>query len=125
MKIVDANTVLRYLLNDNQNQAEIATNYLENYEVYIPFEVIAEIVYVLEKVYKAEREDISGKLTGLFNYPNIDSNDNIVAIEAFKIYSSKKFDFVDSILCAYKVIRGFEIITFDKKIIKFKVLNES
>lgn len=62
MKIVDANVVLRYLLNDIEDQAIIATNYLEQQKVDIPTEVIAEIVYVLEKVYKINRKKISSKL---------------------------------------------------------------
>ncbi|KJS20909.1 MAG: twitching motility protein PilT [Clostridiaceae bacterium BRH_c20a] len=59
MKIVDANVILRYLLNDVHEMAEKATQLLENNEVYIPNEITAEVVYVLEKIYKVGREDIS------------------------------------------------------------------
>jgi predicted nucleic-acid-binding protein len=46
MKIVDANIVLRYLLNDADDFSEKASELLENNEVFIPNEVITEIVYV-------------------------------------------------------------------------------
>ena len=46
MKIVDANIVLRYLLNDAEDLSEKAIELLENNDVFIPNEVIAEIVYV-------------------------------------------------------------------------------
>ncbi|TZE80838.1 type II toxin-antitoxin system VapC family toxin, partial [Calorimonas adulescens] len=48
MQIVDANIVLRYLLNDTEVLSEKAAQILENNEVFVPNEVIAEIVYVLE-----------------------------------------------------------------------------
>ncbi|QSQ10284.1 hypothetical protein H0A61_02685 [Koleobacter methoxysyntrophicus] len=50
MKIVDANIVLRYLLDDAEELSEKAAEILENNEVFLPNEVIAEVVYVLEKV---------------------------------------------------------------------------
>lgn len=36
MKIIDANIVLRYLLNDTEELAEKATEILENNEVFVP-----------------------------------------------------------------------------------------
>ena len=125
MKIVDANVVLRYLLNDIEDQAIIATNYLEQQKVNIPTEVIAEIVYVLEKVYKINRKKISSKLGSLILYPNIEIENKDVISESFKIYAQRKLDFVDSILCAYKTIRNVEILSFDKKIINFRISDES
>lgn len=50
MLIVDANIILRYLLFDNIELAEKASEIIENNKVFIPFEVAAEIVYVLDKV---------------------------------------------------------------------------
>jgi predicted nucleic-acid-binding protein len=50
MKIVDANFVLRYLLQDNEKLSNKAKDIIENNEIFIPTEVVAEIVYVLEKV---------------------------------------------------------------------------
>jgi predicted nucleic-acid-binding protein len=125
MKIVDANVVLRYLLNDIEDQAKIAANYLDQYKVFIPIEVIAEIVYVLERVYKINRKEISSKLTSLVSYPNIVNDNKDLIYESFKIFAVRKIDFVDCILCAYKVVMGAEILTFDKKIKNFRISNES
>ena len=58
MKIVDANIILRYLLNDTEELAIKATDILENNKVLVPNEVIAEIVYVLEKVYKVKNDEL-------------------------------------------------------------------
>jgi len=125
MKIVDANVVLRYLLNDVEDQTKLAAYYLENQKIFIPIEVFAEIVYVLEGVYKINRKEISAKLISLINYPNLDNGNKDLISESLKIFASKKLDFVDCILCAYKLLHGAEIITFDKKIKNFRISNES
>jgi predicted nucleic-acid-binding protein len=125
MKIVDANVVLRYLLNDIEDQVRLATNYLEQNKVFIPIEVIAEIVYVLERLYKINRKEISSKLTSLITYTNILNDNKDLIYESFKIYAARKIDFVDCILCSYKIVQGAEILTFDKKIKNFRISNES
>lgn len=107
MKIVDANVVLRYLLNDIQEQIRLATNYLEQNKVFIPIEVIAEIVYLIyvhEGVYKINRKEISSKLTSLIAYTNILNDNKDLIYESFKIYAARKIDFVDCILCSYKIV---------------------
>lgn len=116
MKIVDANIVLRYLLNDTEDLSEKAAELLENNEVLVPNEVIAEIVYVLEKVYKIEKREIGYTLMELFDYGNLQVNDLGIVNEALRVYSEKKLDFVDTLLYAYQVIRKHEVHTFDKKL---------
>ncbi|SFQ19189.1 PIN domain-containing protein [Caldicoprobacter faecalis] len=118
MNLVDANVVLRYLLNDVEELADKAAVLLENKELFIPTEVIAEIVYILEKVYQVEREEIQNSLLELFSYNNIQVNDLEVIIEALKFYTEKKLDFVDAILYAYYKVRKYNVYTFDKKLSK-------
>ena len=52
MRFVDANVILRYLLEDDLSLAEKAAIILEREKVHVPFEVVAEVVYVMEGVYK-------------------------------------------------------------------------
>lgn len=116
MKIADANIVLRYLLNDTEELAEKAAEILENNEVIIPNEVIAEIVYVLEKVYKVKNDEISDTLKNLFQYSNIKVPDLDIVGEALNLYGKKKLDFVDTLLYAYYKIKGYKVYTFDKQL---------
>jgi Predicted nucleic-acid-binding protein, contains PIN domain len=51
MVMFDANMILRYLLNDNEQMAEKAEQYLDAGNVWVTIEVIAEVVYVLKGVY--------------------------------------------------------------------------
>lgn len=116
MNIVDANVILRYLLQDAAQFIEPAKDKIENHDIFIPNEVIAEVVYVLEKVYKVERVNIFDALQNLLTYNNITTHDKNMLIEALKIYSEIKIDFVDSLLFAYSKIGGHTVFTFDKKL---------
>jgi len=119
MLIVDANIVLRYLLLDNVELAEKASEIIENNNIFIPFEVVAEVVYVLEKVYQIERAEICRSINELFKGDNIHTYDSDILKKALGIFSSEKIDFVDTLLCGYSLVRGDEVKTFDNKINKF------
>jgi predicted nucleic-acid-binding protein len=118
MKIVDANIILKYLLNDAEELAAKATDIIENNKVLVPNEVIAEIVYVLEKVYKVKNDEISRTLKELFQYDNLKVDDLEVIETALELYGSRRFDFVDTLLYAYNRVRSYEVCTFDKKLYK-------
>jgi predicted nucleic-acid-binding protein len=96
------------------NQAKLI---LDKNEIFIPFEITAEVVYVLEKVYSISREDISAVLSKLFTYNNLTFLNKKLVLKALEIYSYYKLDFADSLLCAYKAIEHYEIFTFDKKLL--------
>ncbi|MEF3313275.1 PIN domain-containing protein [Paenibacillus sp. GYB004] len=116
MNIVDANLILRYLLQDAAQFIEQARDKIEDHNIFIPNEVIAEVVYVLEKVYKVERAHIFDSLRNLLSYSNITMHDRNILLEALKVYSEIKIDFVNSLLFAYSKIGGHTIFTFDKKL---------
>jgi predicted nucleic-acid-binding protein len=118
MEIIDANIALRYLLNDHEVFSKKSARILENNKIHIPFEVCAEIVYVLEKVYNVPRKNIKNALTTLVEYSNITTTDETILKTALKIYDDGNIDFVDSILIAYNQISGVIIHSFDKKVNK-------
>ena len=51
MVILDANVILRYLLNDNEEMALEAEKVIKAQNALVTIEVIAEVVYVLKRVY--------------------------------------------------------------------------
>lgn len=119
MELVDANVVLRYILWDDEESSKKAEEILEKEQIVIPFEVIAEVVYVLEKVYGIDRKRIMQFLLNIFNYPNIKTDDYIVLLKGLEFYSDLNFDFIDALLLGYNKERGYRIYTFDKKMNKF------
>ena len=118
MRLVDANVILRYLLDDDPQFAEKAATILEQGQVHVPFEVMAEVVYVMQGVYKVPRQDISRVLTQFIMLPNLTTNSEPVLKDALRLYADKGLDLVDALLCSYNRIEGVQIETFDRKLIK-------
>jgi len=118
MRFVDANVILRYLLDDDPQFADKAAKIIEQGQVHVPFEVMAEVVYVMQGVYKVSRQEISSVLTRFIMFPNVTTNSEPVLREALLLYADKGLDFVDSLLCSYSSIEGVQVETFDRKLEK-------
>ena len=114
MKIlIDANVILRYLLNDIEEQAVEAKKIIKIGAFTIP-EVIAEVIYVLKSVYKIERKEIGNAITSVLKEIDIE-NKNII-LKSVEIFSETNLDFVDCILISYNKIENVEVFSFDKKL---------
>ncbi len=116
-KIIDANYLLRYFLADNERQNLLAAKVIENEEVLLINEVVAEVCYVLEKVYVVPKKEIDDILNLLLDYKNITAEKTLIR-NALNLYSLNNLDFVDALLIAYNKIEGAEICSFDKKLNK-------
>ena len=115
--IIDANIILRSILSDNEQLSKQAKNIIENNECFAPNEVIAEVVFVLQKVYEVPREEIAALLSKSFNYFEV--ADEVLLREALFFYGKTKLDFVDCILAAYNSVKNEDVATFDKKLNNF------
>lgn len=113
MTIVDANVLLRYLLNDVPDQAQRASSYIEG-GASTTIEVVAEVVYVLQGVYEVPREKVAQTLSDLFVRMHCERHDVLLA--ALDAYRETSLDFVDCILLATSRLGKAEVLTFDKKL---------
>ena len=95
---------------------------LSNENCFIPVEVVAEIVYVLSKVYNVERDVVTKTLIDIANVSNITVAQENVVLHALRVYASTTLDFVDCLLIGYAKKSGYTIFTFDKKLLK--ILNK-
>lgn len=115
MTLVDANVLLRYLLNDDQGMAQRARAVIES-GAYTKPEVLAEVVYVLKGVYHAARIDIRSYIQALLDV--IDCADREAVLYAVSVYTDTSLDFVDCLLIAYHVVNSETVFTFDKNLAK-------
>ena len=114
MVMLDANIILRYLLNDNEQMADEAEKIIKENAALVTIEIIAEVVYVLKRVYSIERDIIKSSLFDFLS--EVQANELEVIKLGLTVYSEKNLDFVDCILYAYHKVNGYEIKTFDKKL---------
>ena len=119
MSLVDANIVLRYLLDDHAELSAKAAAILEQQTVTLPIEAACEVVYVLQKVYAVNREEIRQLLTGLLHEALVSMEKPEVFIKALEYFGNTSLDFVDTLLCAYHTVEGQEVFSFDQKLIQF------
>lgn len=115
MKLIDANVILRYLLNDDQEMARKAKAVIEG-GTYTKPEIIVEVVYVLKGVYHATREDI--RIFILEMLKSIRCADSEAVSCAVDVYATTSLDFVDCLLIAYHVRSKEDVFTFDKALAK-------
>ena len=73
-------------------------------------------MYVLKRIYKLEKEDISNALQRLLMYDNLYLENKIITYEALSLYAQKNIDYADAYLCAKAKLENFEIVSFDKDI---------
>lgn len=111
--LLDANAVLRYLLEDVQDQADVVAERIEA-GAEVTIEVLAECVYVLSGVYHVRRSDIAESLGILLD--EVTCRRKRVAGSALGLYGGGSFDFVDCVLAAEVAENGREVVTFDKKL---------
>ena len=116
MIILDTNMILRYLLNDDQEMADIAEQHLNAGDASVTIEVIAEVVYVLKGVYSMDRDVIAETVKGFLELVNC--QEMVVLNLALDTYAERNLDFVDCVLYGYHAVKGIEIATFDKKLKK-------
>ena len=115
MKLIDANVILRYLLNDNQEMALWAKAVVED-GAYTKPEIIAEVVYVLKGVYHATRADIRIFIREMLN--SIHCAESSAVAYAVDVYANTSLDFVDCLLIAYHALGKEDVFTFDKNLAK-------
>lgn len=116
MKILDANMILRFLLMDNKEMAVEVREIIRKEPVLILPEVMAEVAYVMTKVYKIDRTQTVNAVSVFLAYPNVKIEKADVVKKGIEYYSKTSLDFVDCLLCAYHTVSGYEICTFDKKL---------
>lgn len=120
MPLVDANIILRYLMNDHPVMSPQAREIILAGAETTP-EVLAEAVYVLRGVYHVDRPSIAVALESFIQEVTLSHKAAITY--ACKLYGQRSLDFVDCLLAGYHHIDGTEIATFDEKLGKVLLKN--
>ena len=119
MVILDTNSILRFVLKDNVEMSDIVKKTINEQPCFIPIEIVAELVYVLTKVYKIDRNLVSNTLKDFFELSNVNVLKYEVVNFALVLFANTNLDFVDSLLIAYSKIENYDVLTFDKELKKY------
>ena len=120
MCFVDTNIFLRFLVNDEPDQADaceaLFRKAIEGEESLFTSEmVIAEIVWVLESYYHLEKSTIQASVEKILNTNNLHCPNREIIIHALSIYVEKNIDYIDAYNAfLLKIHEVCEIYSYDK-----------
>jgi predicted nucleic-acid-binding protein len=118
MQKVDANIILRYILNDHEEFSPKAKEIIDNQIVEIPVEVLCEVIYVLTGHYKVDRQNVSTKLKYFIEQTQCVMAHQEAIIQALEYFGETALDFVDCVLAGYAKVEKDDICTFDERLQK-------
>lgn len=115
--LLDTSIVIRYFVDGDLYLEKLLR---QGNELLITTPVIIETIYVLNKVYKIERDVIYEKIMALVVKPGIvlDDRENIIALNRYRAHST--LSFIDCWLATYSKNSEINLITYDKKLAKSK-----
>ena len=120
MIALDTNVLVRFLVQDEPEQARIAGEMIERLTGtdpgFVGREVLVELVWVLERAYGYSRSEIAGALDGLLSATElvIEAADDVGP--ALELYRNDGFGFADlMIVAAARRVGAAELVTFDRK----------
>ena len=120
MIALDTNVLVRFLVQDDQDQARVASAAIERLTEdepgFVCREVMVELVWVLERAYRLDRPRIAGALDGLLSAIElvVEGSDDVAP--ALELYRNDGFDFADLMIAAAARRAGAsELLTFDKR----------
>ena len=117
--LIDANVILRYLLKDDERHYSIANTFFEEVfsgkkVAYVLQSVLAEVIYVLVKLYQIQRTEVAEVLEEFLSSKNLKIQDREVTMPAMALFKTTNLDFVDCLLCAYG--NKMHVFSFDRKL---------
>jgi predicted nucleic acid-binding protein len=115
---IDTNVLIRHLTGDPPEQAARATRLLWHADqLLLPDLIVAEVVYVLESVYKVPRPRVAELARAIVAFPAIEVADEPVLLRALEVYEVHRLDFADAHLVAEAETSGVNaVVSFDRSI---------
>lgn len=115
MKFIDSNIFLRYLLWDDPVKAEdcrkLFKKAVEGREpLWTTSLVIAEVVWVLEGVYKYPVEKIANAVLQLLNVDGLHVEHKELLMESVGLYKLKNIDFIDAYNAVFMLEKGIKTV---------------
>lgn len=122
MRLIDANVVIRYLIDENTDQGQRSLALLLNVstgeeQVTMCEGALAEIVHVLSSktLYARPRDEIALRLGAVIELRGLVLQNKGVYLAALQRYAATSIDFVDCLNIAFMQALGIsEIVSFDR-----------
>lgn len=124
MKAIDTNVLVRFLVQDDEKQTQIATQLLADAEIakqplWVSNVVVLELIWVLKSVYDVPRDEILGCLGELLSMVALEFQDSLVVRDFVASTQNNTYDLADLLISQIAKGKGCDTtLTFDKKAAK-------
>lgn len=118
---IDTNILVRYIVQDDEQQAALAASVLEQQCTrqqpgWINRIVLCELVWVLESAYRCSRNEITAAVRALLQTAELKAEDPDLVWQAIHAYNNNQADFADALLFASNHRQGCKhTLTLDHK----------
>ena len=121
---LDANVVLRFLRNDDPRQSPAAAKLFASAKagkahLLLSDVTVAEVFYVLARIYKHSRADVSAKLSPFVHSDAVDVENRERVLDAMQRVAKANVDFGDGYLASAAAERGDKVASFDADLQSF------
>ena len=125
MKALDTNVLVRFLVRDDEQQAETIYRIFKQAEsdkeaLFVPLLVVLETIWVLESVYKISRQEIIDSINELILMPILEFEAQSAILSFTSSALETKMDLSDLLIAHSARFSGCEcVLTFDKRASNF------
>ncbi|MFW6148105.1 MAG: PIN domain-containing protein [Thermodesulfobacteriota bacterium] len=127
MKAVDTNVLIRFLVRDDEQQAESIYRIFKQVEsdkesLFVPLLVVLETIWVLESVYKIPRQEILDSINELLLMPILEFEAQTAVLSFVSSALETNIDLSDILIAHSAKFSGCECaLTFDKQASNFRL----
>ena len=121
MKAIDTNVLVRFLVNDDQAQAQQVRTLLKTAEqqrktYFVPLLVVLETIWVLESAYQIQRDELLNALGDLLLMPVLQFEQREAVRKMVLHARDNAVELPDALIAQSAHVQGCEaVLTFDKK----------
>lgn len=121
MKAIDTNVLIRFLVKDDDKQAETVYRLFKKAEsskeaLFVPITVVLETVWVLESVYNIPRKEILESINELLLIPILEFEAQPAILNFVSSAKETNIDLSDILIAHSALSAGCEsVLTFDKQ----------
>src|SRR5271155_5608999 len=123
--LLDANVLVRFLVQDDPRQGPAATDLFEKAErrevtLHLDGLAVAEVVYVLVGRYGRGRAEVANTLLAVIQNAGVETNEEDIVADALRRFGGLNVDFADAWLAARSAQSNRAVVSFDRDFDKFK-----
>ncbi|CAM3906831.1 PIN domain-containing protein [Deinococcus frigens] len=121
--LIDANVLLRFLLDDHADLSPRAATMFERaargeLTLLVPSAILAECAYTLKSFYKLGREELVDGLLTLLDLPGVRGLEDEILRQTLTLFRKHNVDFADAYLAALGSALNFSVVSFDHDLVK-------